>query len=148
MQNQATLLGHPLHQPLVAVPLGMLAVAVALDLMGLVAGGAGPMMAGAAYWVLALGIVAALAALPFGLIDPFAIPGRRRAARIRRLHALGNAVVAGLFIASWLLRRDSAQPPALALALSFGGAAIALATAWLDAPSSLDHPHQQAVEPR
>ena len=132
MESTMKLLGHPVHQQLVSLPLGMLAAAVLLDLIGLVAGGPGPMLAAAAYWVLALGVAAALLAAPFGLIDLMAIPAGTRAARIGRLHGLGNLVVVALFGASWWLRHVYAQQPAtIAMGLSFAGAALALGTAWL-----------------
>lgn len=152
----------PSRESLVAIPLAMLAAAVTLDLMGLVAGGAGPLMAGVAYWMLALGLAAALIVVPFALLGRIQRKARPRA---DRLQTAGHALVAGLFIASWLLRRDSGQQAtALALALSFGGAAIALGNAWLGgelvtqpgapdgAPLNVPNPlvpsHQQAVEPR
>src|SRR5690349_21456235 len=99
MQSKVRFLGHPVHQQLVTFPIGMLAAAVVLDLVGLVAGGPVPVMAAAAYWVMALGIVAALVAAPFGLIDLLAIPPDTRAARIGRLHGIGNLVVVALFAA-------------------------------------------------
>jgi uncharacterized membrane protein len=43
-----------------------------------------------------------------------------------------NVVVVLLFAASWLMRRDNPMgPETFALVLSFGGAGLALVTAWL-----------------
>ncbi len=155
MQSRVRFLGHSLHQSLVAFPVGLLATAVILDLIALF--GSFPSAAVAAYWMMACGIIGAVLAAPFGLIDLLAIRKDTRAARIGRLHGGGNVIVLLLFIGSWLIRRDNEmQPNGLALLLSFGGGALALVTAWLggelvarlgvgvddganlDAPSSLD----------
>lgn len=155
MESRARFLGHSIHQSLVAFPVGLLATAVILDLIAIF--GRYPTAVVAAYWMMACGIVGALVAAPFGLIDLLAIRKDTRAARIGRLHGGGNVIVLLLFIGSWLMRRDNAmQASGLALLLSFGGGALALVTAWLggelvarlgvgvhdganlDAPSSLD----------
>jgi uncharacterized membrane protein len=159
MESRAKLFGHPLHQQLVALPLGMLALGGVLDLLGLFGAlaNAGPL----AYWAIGIGIVAGLVAAAFGLIDLVAIPPGTRAARIGRLHGVGNVVVLALFVGSWALRHANGNdqaPPPFALVLSFGALALALLTAWLggelvtrlgigvsdgahvDAPSSLDGP--------
>jgi uncharacterized membrane protein len=47
------------------------------------------------------------------------------------MHGAGNAVVSLLFLGSWLLRSPREFPDETALVLSFGGAALALLTAWL-----------------
>ena len=82
----------------------------------------------------------------------------KEASRIGLIHGLTNLGVMVLFIASWLLRRDSpGVPPTAAFALSFIGVAGALLGGWLggelverlgvgvtpganlNAPSSLTH---------
>jgi uncharacterized membrane protein len=132
MKARARLLGHPVHQMLIVFPLGLLATAVVFDLIALLSGNPGwwPV----SYWVMAAGIVGALVAAPFGLIDWLAIPRNTRARRIGAMHGLGNGVVSLLFVGSWLLRyqaQPEVPPPTLALVLSFGGAGLALVTAWL-----------------
>lgn len=130
MQSRVRFLGHSLHQSLVAFPVGLLATAVILDLIALFGGF--PTAVVAAYWMMACGIIGAILAAPFGLIDLLAIRKNTRAARIGRLHGGGNVIVLLLFIGSWLIRRESEmQPNGLALLLSFGGGALALVTAWL-----------------
>jgi len=129
MEARAKLFGHPVHQMLVVFPLGLLATSVIFDVVGLISGGSTwPMVA---YWTMAAGIVGAVVAAPFGLIDFLAIPHGTRARRIGAMHGGGNAVVSLLFLGSWLLRSPQQAPDEVALALSFGGAAIALLTAWL-----------------
>jgi uncharacterized membrane protein len=123
-------LGHPVHQMLIVFPLGLLATAVIFDLIYLLGGGA--MMAIVSYWMIAAGIIGGLIAAPFGWIDWFGIPPGTRAKSIGLWHGAGNVVVLLLFVASWFVRVDLPErPDALALALSFTGAGLALVTGWL-----------------
>jgi uncharacterized membrane protein len=123
-------MGHPLHQVLIVFPLGLLGTAVVFDLIHL--GTGHPRWADVSFWMIAAGVVGGLLAAPPGLIDWLAIPRGTRARAVGAWHAVGNVVVLGLFAASWLLRRDNpGEPGAAALALSFGGLALSLVTAWL-----------------
>lgn len=154
MESRAKLFGHSVHQMLVVFPLGLLATAVVFDLVWL--GTRNPVMAAVSFWMMAAGIIGAVVAAPFGLVDWLAIDKNTRAKRIGALHGGGNAVVALLFVGSWLMRSADQPPPTTAIALGIVGALIALFTAWLggelvarmgvgvydranlDAPSSLD----------
>lgn len=129
MKSRVTLFGHSVHQMLIVFPLGLLATAMVFDLIALYSGNAGWWTT--SYWVLVAGIVGALLAAPFGLIDWLAIPRDTRARRIGAVHGLGNGVVALLFVGSWLLRDPAAEPRTVALVLSFCGLALALVTGWL-----------------
>ena len=130
MESKAKFLGHPAHQMLIVFPLGLLATAVIFDVIYLVGGGEN--MALVAYWMIAAGIIGGFLAAPFGWIDWFAIPAGTRAKSVGLWHGSGNTIVLLLFIGSWLLRRDVPDSPeALAFALSFAGAGLALFTGWL-----------------
>jgi uncharacterized membrane protein len=130
MESRAKFLGHPAHQMLIVFPLGLLATAVIFDVIYLAGGGEN--MALVAYWMIAAGIIGGFLAAPFGWIDWFAIPAGTRAKSVGLWHGSGNTIVLLLFIGSWLLRRDVPErPEALAFALSFAGAALALFTGWL-----------------
>ena len=127
MQSKARLLGHPVHQMLIVFPLGLLATAVIFDLIHIVVESS--VTATVAYWIIAAGIIGGLIAAPFGW---FYIPRGTRAKSVGLWHGLGNLIVVLLFVASWLLRRNSAgEPDMLALILSFSGAGLALVTGWL-----------------
>jgi uncharacterized membrane protein len=130
MESRAKFLGHPAHQMLIVFPLGLLATAVIFDVIYLAGGG--ETMALVAYWMIAAGIIGGFVAAPFGWIDWLAIPPGTRAKSVGLWHGSGNTIVLLLFIASWLLRRDVPErPEALAFALSFAGAGLALFTGWL-----------------
>lgn len=130
MESKAKLLGHSIHQMLVAFPVGLLLASVAFDAVAQVL--ASGSMVAAAYWMLVAGILGGLIAAPFGMVDLMAVPARTRASRIGSWHAVGNVVALCLFIASWALRPgESLAPPGLAVGLSGAGALVILMTAWL-----------------
>jgi uncharacterized membrane protein len=130
MESRARLLGHPVHQQIVAFPLGLLATALLFDLVYLV-GGNGT-MAFVSYCLISVGLLTGLVAAPFGTIDWMAIPGGTRAKRVGLLHGVGNLVVMGLFLGSWLLRHGAPDSPESgAFVLSFAAGALTLVTAWL-----------------
>jgi uncharacterized membrane protein len=130
MESKAKLLGHPIHPMLIVFPLGLLATAVAFDIVGLSTGDAS--WFGISFWMIAAGIIGGLLSAVFGLIDWWAIPSGTRAKAIGLWHGLGNVVVVLLFIASWFLRRPApGQPSTGSLTLSFIAVVLALVTGWL-----------------
>ena len=162
MEARVKLLGHPVHQMLVVFPLGLLGASVVFDILYWWLDH--PIMIEVAFWTMAGGVLAGLLAAPFGVLDWLAIPKGSRARHIGRLHGLGNVIVILLFGGSWLLRSQAEDHVSLtATALSLGGVALALVTAWLggelvsrlgigvseqacvDAPSSLDEPRPNGL---
>jgi len=158
MESKAKLLGHPVHPMLIVFPLGLLATAVAFDIVALVQ--SDPSWFRTSFWMIAAGIIGGLCAAVFGLIDWLAIPAGTRAKSIGLYHGVLNVVVVLLFIASWLMRQQHNQVPSSgALAISFFAVCLALVAGWLggelvdrlgvgvddnanlDAPNSLLHHH-------
>lgn len=130
MESKAKLLGHPVHQMLVAFPLGLLGASVLFDTVARFADM--PVMVEVAYWTMAAGLLGGLLAAPFGARDWLAIPAGTRAKSVGAMHGLGNVLVLLLFLGSWLMRRDAADHmTTVATALAWGGFVIALFTAWL-----------------
>ena len=130
MESRAKLLGHPIHPMLIVFPLGLLATAVAFDIVGLVR--SQNSWFGVSYWMISAGIIGGLLAAIFGLIDWVAIPSSTRAKRIGSFHGIANVLVTILFIASWFMRGSPAKEPShSALACSFLGAVLALVGGWL-----------------
>jgi len=131
MEARVKLLGHPLHQMLIVLPLGILAGAVIFDVIHLLAGGA--QWALIAYWLIPVGVVGALLAALFGLADWTRIPRGTRAKRVGAVHGVGNVGVVVLFAASWLLRRGPGigDPGTPAILLAFAGGGLSLLTGWL-----------------
>jgi uncharacterized membrane protein len=130
MESKVKFAGHPVHPMLIVFPLGLLATAVIFDIIYLVSNN--PQWTIVSHYMIGAGILGGLAAALFGWLDWFAIPSGTRAKRIGLWHGLGNVVVLGLFILSWVLRRgDPSTPPTGAIVAGLGGVVIALLTAWL-----------------
>jgi uncharacterized membrane protein len=130
MESKAKLLGHPVHPMLIVFPLGLLATAVAFDIVALVQGDNGWFTI--SFWMIAAGIIGGLCAAIFGVVDWLAVPDRTRAKQVGLFHGLTNLVVVLLFIISWFLRRGADMVPGSgALALSFIAVVLALVGGWL-----------------
>jgi uncharacterized membrane protein len=130
MEARAKLFGHPIHQMLIVFPLGTLAGSIIFDIAYLASHKSH--WADIAFWMIAVGVISGLVAAGFGLIDWLAIPRNTRAKKIGAIHGIGNVIVVGLFIVSWLLRRpDPTAPSMAAMVLSFVGVALACVTGWL-----------------
>ena len=158
MESRTKLLGHPVHPMLIVFPLGLLSASVIVDVIARLTNCA--RCAEVGYWKLVGGLLGGLVAAPFGLLDWLAVPEGTRAKEIGRWHGLGNALVLGLFGASWLARRD--DPGArrtLPFVLALLGTGVAMLTAWLggelvyrltvgvDADAHLDAPNSLTGEP-
>lgn len=130
MKPRARILGHPIHRVLIVFPLGLLATSFFFDLAWLARGR--EQLAVVAWWLIFAGVVGGVAAAVFGLVDWLAIPEGTRARRVGALHGGGMGVVAVLYAASWLLRRDApAHPEAVAILLSGLGVLLTVVTGWL-----------------
>ena len=155
MEAKAKLLGHPIHQMLIVFPLGLLATSLFFDIAYLITNRGE--LARVAYWMIFAGVIGALLAAVFGLIDWLGIPAGTRAKRLGAYHGIGNVIVVAIFAVSWWVRRgDPSTPATMAIVLSAIAVAIALVTGWLggelvdqlgigvneganpDAPSSLE----------
>jgi uncharacterized membrane protein len=130
MEAKAKLFGHSIHQMLIVFPLGLLGMSVVFDIVFMNLHE--QIYAAVAYWMMVAGLVGALLAAPFGLIDWLGIPKGTRARNVGAMHGIGNLVVVVLFLGSVLLRRDAMSvPPTAAYACSFLGVLLALFTGWL-----------------
>lgn len=131
MDSRAKAFGHAIHPMLIVFPLGLLATAVVFDILYLITDRPGFTVAAA--YAIAVGILGGLAAALFGWIDWFAIPPDTRAKKVGLVHGLGNVLVVGLFLFSWLIRAaaDNWTPGVWALIFSFAGVALAGVTGWL-----------------
>jgi uncharacterized membrane protein len=130
MQARAKLFGHPIHQMLIVLPLGLLTGVVIFDIVHLLTGAAQWRLI--SYWLIPVGVLTGLMAAVFGVIDWTGIPSGTRAKRVGVQHGVGNVVVVTLFAVRWLLRGSPDLPlPTLALVLSFGAGGLAMVTGWL-----------------
>lgn len=127
------LLGHAVHPMLVVFPLGLLITSVLFDIIHYATGDT--LWSTIAFWTIAIGLIGGIAAALVGLIDWLAMPGGTRAKRVGLNHAIVNAVVLGLFAASWFIRLPAEQaqaaPAGIAFILSLVGLAFSLVGGWL-----------------
>jgi uncharacterized membrane protein len=130
MQARAQILGHPIHQMLVVVPVGLFVTAAVFDVIVMVTGN--PTLALGAHLMIGAGIIGALLAAPFGTLDWLKIPQNTRAKRIGLYHASANGIALVLFLLSWWIRRDVPESPVLtAQLLALVGAAVIGVSGWL-----------------
>jgi uncharacterized membrane protein len=97
--------GHPWHPLLVTVPIGAWIASLVFDLGSFVVPDAGFLVQGSR-WLIALGILGALAAALAGALDLLAIPRRTAAWRTAIAHMALNLVVIAAYIVNFLWRRD------------------------------------------
>ncbi|HET6949757.1 MAG TPA: DUF2231 domain-containing protein [Acidimicrobiales bacterium] len=97
--------GHPFHPILVTVPIGAWVVSIVFDLASRWSGEPEVFVKGS-FWLIAAGIVGALAAAVFGLLDLLAISRATPAFRTGLAHMALNVTVVALFAVSFALRRD------------------------------------------
>ncbi len=131
MESRAKFLGHPVHQMLIPLPAGLFIVAVILDVIDAFVKAS--WIPTVTFWNLALGVVSALVAAVFGLVDWTKIPSGTRAKRVGALHGLGNGIAVVLFAAAVWLRAGVPDQRAAVGALTLELVAFVLlgVTAWL-----------------
>ena len=101
--------GHPLHPVLVTVPIGAWVASLVFDLASHVV--AEPaFLAEGSRWLIALGVLGALAAATVGFLDLLAIPTGTRVFRTALVHMSLNLVVTAAYATGFVLRADPAAP--------------------------------------
>ena len=131
MKSKITLLGHPIHPMLVVFPLGLFAASVIFDVLYISTRNFD--LPTVSYYLIGAGLIGGLLAAIFGAIDWLGLPSNSRAWNLGIWHGIGNLLVVGLFLLSWLRRKDNLNfiPENSALTLSLVGIGIALVTMWL-----------------
>ena len=97
--------GHPLHPLLVTVPIGTWIGSVILDIASKASNDPHPYVL-SARWLIGIGIIGALLAALFGLMDLATIPQGTPAKRTGFTHMTLNLLVTAAFIVSWFIRGD------------------------------------------
>src|SRR5262249_23488883 len=89
--------GHPFHPILVTIPIGAFVCSFIFDILSRARSQGREFLVDGAYWLIGIGIVAALLAAVFGLLDLFAIPRHTRAFATGLTHLALNLVVVSIF---------------------------------------------------
>jgi excisionase family DNA binding protein len=109
-------MGHALHPLMTDLPIGCWTSAALLDAVG------GRGSRSAARRLIGLGLLFVPAAALSGLADYRSVPDRATR-RVGGVHAMGNTLAAGLYLASWQRRRTGRHVAGVALGLAGGGVA-------------------------
>src|SRR5207237_8366947 len=99
---------------LVPFPIGFFLLCLLFDLASCIGEGSHVLVRSAAI-TMALGILLALLAAVPGFVDWSAIRADHPARKTASLHMLLNAIVIGLYILNWILRREMAETTTTAL---------------------------------
>ena len=131
MKNKARFLGHPIHPVLVVFPVALFTASLFFDIVYLIT--QDPAFPIVAFYMIGTGILGALLAAVFGVIDWLGLPPRSRAWNFALGHGAGNILVVMLFTLNWILRRgnENLVPDGRMWFLSIAGVGLLLFTAWL-----------------
>ena len=128
MQGKATIAGHPIHPPLVAVPIGCFAAAVVSDIVSIWTNHG--FLATMGTWLIGFGLAGSIFAGLFGFVDYVTAPMTMRAKRTASWHALLNIAVIVVFGTALAVR--AAFPSSVAgYALTIAGITILAVSGWL-----------------
>ena len=104
--------GHPFHPILVTIPLGAWVCSLVFDIAALI-GAHSAEAQFAALWLIALGVLGAVAAASIGFLDFLAIPPQTPARRTAVIHAILNLTVTTAYAVNFFWRytsSDSGRP--------------------------------------
>jgi len=127
--------GHPVHPILVTVPIGAWVASLVFDVASRVDSDGAPALVEGAFWLIGLGVVGALAAALFGLLDLLAIPRPSRAMRYGLVHMVLNLVVVAMFVGGFWWRQGTydevTETPTGPLVLSIAALAFLAVSGWI-----------------
>jgi uncharacterized membrane protein len=98
--------GHPYHPILVTVPIGAWVSSLVFDIGSHAVDDPGYLTKGSE-WLIAIGVIGALAAALVGLLDLMAIPRGTRAFRTALIHMTLNVLVTASYVVNFLWRHGS-----------------------------------------
>ena len=98
--------GHPFHPILVTVPIGAWVSSLVLDIASRLTSDGAPLATGAR-WLVAIGVVGALAAAVVGFLDFLLIPKGTRAHRTALVHMALNVTVTVAYVLNFLWRSST-----------------------------------------
>jgi len=116
--------GHPWHPILVTVPIGAWVASLVFDVSShLVSGPA--FLAQGSRWLIAIGVLGALAAALVGFLDMFAIPAGTRAFRTALVHMGLNLIITTAYALNFWWRQSAGGEPG---AVGIGPLALSVAS--------------------
>jgi uncharacterized membrane protein len=129
MKTPASIKGHPIHPMLVTIPIGCWILSFVSDLVFLSNGNANPWNT-VAYYAMLFGILGALAAAVFGLVDLLSLPsGYTKSVGIK--HMSINLIVVAIYVCNAWLRSGNPSSLKLPILLSLVTILMLLVSGWL-----------------
>src|SRR6185503_10609414 len=129
MRTAASIAGHPIHVMLVSLPIGLWVFSLICDVI-LMTGHNPDLWFTVAYVTMAGGIVGALLAAVFGLIDLVSLP-RGHTRNLGLAHMAINLVIVAVFAFDLYLRTGDLESMTLPFVLSIVGIAMLSVSGWL-----------------
>jgi uncharacterized membrane protein len=128
MRTPASIAGHPIHPMLVPIPIGLWLFSLVCDLI-YVSGSNNAAWTTVALYTMGGGIVGALLAAIFGLIDLISLPpGPRRTGVV---HMTMNLTIVLLYVVNFWMRLDAPDEPGNLVWLSLASVALLTISGWL-----------------
>jgi uncharacterized membrane protein len=124
--------GHPFHPLLVTLPIGAWVCSLIFDIVAR-AGHSEASFSRGAYWLIGIGIIGAILAALFGLMDLLGIERGTRAFKTGLTHMGLNVVVLVLFIVDFAIRasKDHNDPSSAGLVITIIALVLLGASGWL-----------------
>jgi uncharacterized membrane protein len=125
--------GHPFHPILIPVPIGAWVASLLFDLASFGLAEPAAFVRGS-YWLIVVGVAAALLAAAVGLLDLVRIPLGTKAFKVGVTHMTLNVIVVALYAVGLALRHgqlDDAPVAAAPLAISVVAIALLAVSGWL-----------------
>ena len=123
--------GHPFHPILITIPIGAWVASLIFDIASRIVDDGADLARGAT-WLIVIGIIGALIAAVFGLLDLSVIPRGTKTFTTGLLHMILNLLVVLLFAVNALIRRDVEGAVELGpIAFTVVALAILGASGWL-----------------
>jgi uncharacterized membrane protein len=129
MRTPASIAGHPIHPMIVPIAIGGFLLSFIFDIVCLSTGHVDPWSTVAFYTMIG-GIVGALVAAVFGLVDLLSLPAGYTK-HVALTHMGINLVVVALFACNAWLRHGEPNPSGTPFILSIVGVALLVVSGWL-----------------
>lgn len=136
MRTPASIAGHPIHPMLVPIPIGLWIFSLVCDLAA-AGGSSNPAWHTVALYTIGGGIVGALLAAVFGLIDLISLPPGPRGTALK--HMAINLIVVALFVVNFWMRYSDPAKGGATLWLSIVAIGLLVISGWLGGKMVYEH---------
>ena len=130
MRTPASIAGHPIHPMIVPLAIGGFLLSFIFDIVCLATGHVEP-WATVAFYTMIGGVVGALIAAVFGLVDLLSLPSGTYTKHVALTHMGINLVVVALFACNAWLRHNEPNPSGTPFILSIVGVLLLVVSGWL-----------------